>query len=349
MTELWTSNTTPDEIADRLRAASRIALLTHSKPDGDAVGSTLSLARALRHAGKQAWPVYLAPWPRRFDEVVGPTPVIHESHGCFDAPPLDSIDTAVVIDTGSWGQVADARPWLEKRPDRTIVIDHHRHGDADMAALRWIVPEAAAAAELSAHVCIRLLRLPSAADLPGDVAEAVYLGLATDTGWFRFSNTTDRTMSLAAELMRAGVDANRLYRIVEQNDTAGRLRLMGRALNSVKLHEGPLGRDSIASMTLSLRDFAECGANQDDSGGFTDLPQALASVKVVAFFTELEPSAEGHPVTKVSLRSKAGDPWVDVNAVAKSMGGGGHVHAAGMKLKAPMSEALERVLGALRA
>ncbi|MBL8747470.1 MAG: DHH family phosphoesterase [Phycisphaerae bacterium] len=337
----YTTNATLADIAARLRAATSVALFTHSKPDGDAVGSTLSVARALIRLGIKATPVYLAPWPSRMDPIVADTRVVHEKHGCWDEPWLKEVDAAAVLDTGSWGQLADARKWLEPRADITVLVDHHSHGDGDIAHLRYIDPSSASACELAAELCRILLNLDAYRQLPADIAEPIYLGVSTDTGWFRYSNMKPSTLRLAADLIEAGVDHNRLYRQVEQADTPHRLQLIKRALDSLEL----LDQDRAAIMTITKADVTACHASQDEVGGLTDLPQTIGTVRVIAVLTELEPT-----LTKVSLRSKAANPGqreIDVNALLNPFGGGGHFHAAGAKIKLPLAETKAKIARAI--
>lgn len=338
----YVSNATIEQIAARLRDARHAAILTHSKPDGDAVGSSLALARTLTRLGIKALPIFLPPWSPRMDPIVGSTPIIKEARGTWKRDDLADIDCVAIVDTGSWSQVADARAWLEPLRDRAVVVDHHAHGDPDISALRHVDTNAAAAAQLVAEVCRQLLDLPRCAELPLEVAEPLYLGLATDTGWFRHANVTSDVMRMAAELIDAGVDQNRLYRLIEQNDSPKRLLLIQRALASLKL----VSNDRVAIMSVTAADIAACEAGQDELGGLTDLPQSVGTVRAVAVLTELEPL-----LVKVSLRSKAVEPpehSVDVNVIAQTLGGGGHVHAAGAKLKLSLAEARERVTAALQ-
>ena len=351
--EPWGSSATLAEIADRLARAKRIAVLTHSKPDGDAIGSSLALARALIHTGKSvrqggdgggvvvATPLYLGPWPSRFDPLIPPTRIVQEHHACWSEPGLIDADAVAIVDTGSWNQVADARPYIEAHRDVTVVIDHHPHGDGDIAPVRHVDPSAAAAAELIAVVAMRLLGIDSARKLPRDVAEPLYLGIATDTGWFKYPSTTSRTLRLAADLMDAGVDADRLFQMSEQGDTPARLRLIQKALSSLKL----IDHDRAAIMCLSKADFAEAGASDDEYGGIIDLPKAVGTVRAIVLLTELEPG-----LTKASFRSKAsltGNDEVDVNLLAQRFNGGGHKHAAGAKIRMPIGEAADAIARAL--
>lgn len=337
----YTSNAGVEEIVDRLRMAQDVLLLTHAKPDGDAVGGTLALARTLHAVGARATPLYLPPWPQRMDVIVGSTRVVVEHAGVWREPWLERIDAVAIVDTGSWNQVADAKAWLQDRHDRALVIDHHAHGDGDIAPLRHVDASSASACEIVARVCMGLLKVDRASALPKVIAEPLYLGVATDTGWFRYSNMKPTTLRLAADLIEAGVDHNRLYRAVEQSESPRRLMLVRRALESLEF----LDEARAAVITITKKIIDECQASQDEVGGLTDLPQVVGSVRVIAVITEVEDA-----VTKVSFRSKAADEGghaVDVNTMAKQFGGGGHFHAAGAKVKSPLAETRERVVRAL--
>lgn len=334
----WASNATLEQIADRLRAAASVVVTTHSKPDGDAVGATLALARSLNRCGGKATVLYLDPWSSIFDPFIADTPVIHEHRNVWAEPALADPAAVAIVDTGSWNQLADARAWLEPRADRTVVIDHHVHGNPEVASMRCIDPAASSACELVAEVCLKLLGLQRSSELPLDIAEALYLGIATDTGWFRFSNTSAKAMHLAAELLEAGARHSMIYQAVEQNDKPARLKLMARALEHLEF----LDHGRIAMMTIAHRDIVETGATMEDAGGMSDIPNCVGSVRVVAVLTELAPS-----LTKLSLRSKPGAGAVDVNRMAQRFGGGGHFHAAGAKIPLPLREAADAVARAL--
>ncbi len=192
-------------------------------------------------------------------------------------------------------------------------------------------------------MCRLLLNVPSVSKLPVEVATPLFLGIATDTGWFRHSNVTPETMRAAAGLIEAGVYHPRLYEIVEQRDRVSRLRLMAKALNSLELHD----HDRIAVITLTLQDFHDCHAASTDSAGFSELALTAEKVQVCVLITEAFVHPGDGNITKVSFRAKDGPTSMDVNAVAKKLGGGGHVRAAGAKMSAGVAEAKKMVLKAL--
>lgn len=340
-TPSWTTNASLQAIAERIKRSRSLVCLTHSKPDGDAIGSTLALARAAERAGVQATVVYLAPFPPRFQPLIKDTSVIHESESCWSRSELIDADALAILDTGSWNQVEGAHGYIERRSAMAMLVDHHAHGNAEMAAHRHIDTSAASCCELVAELCRLMLHLSSCRELPPEVAEPLYLGVATDTGWFRHSNTTPRTLRLAADLVEAGAPHVALYQLSEQNDQPARLRLIAHAMTNLKL----LDNNRVAIIPLSKKDIEESGSQPDDTGGLVDLPNAVASVRVVATLVEINPA-----LVKVSFRSKPprdDEALIDVNRIAQTFGGGGHVHAAGAKLKMSFDEAVKAVTKAL--
>lgn len=342
----WTTNATLTQMADRLRGSRRVVVLTHLKPDGDAVGSSIALVRALNTPGPwvtpnraEAW--YFGPMPPWLADIAGDTP--YRVLGAEGPPEGAAPDAVVVTDTGSWSQLEPVREWLGARRGMTMVVDHHVQGDADVAELRHIDTKAAAACQIMAEFARLLLSRGSVAELPPAIAEPLYLGLATDTGWFKHSNVNHAVMEAAGQLLDAGADNVRLYQVVEQRETLPRLRLLSRALASLDLHEH--GR--LAVMTLRRTDFQETGAAPGESGGFVDFGQSIAGVQVTAVLTEAAPGEYGPQsgaVTKISLRSKPTEPAVDVNAICKTLGGGGHVRAAGARVASPIDAAKAQVV-----
>ncbi len=339
--DVWATNTTLERVAERLRQAKRVTLLTHSRADGDALGSSLAVARALSLLGVRATPVYAGPWSHQFDNVVADTPILRIGASHQLPPGGEEPDVILITDTGSWNQLSEAADFLRSRREKTIVIDHHLHGDPDVASERVVEERAAAAAQPVAELCRLLLGLGSVGELPPEIANPLFLGVATDTGWFRHANASAEAHALAADLLRAGADHKRLYQDVEQRDRVERLLLMARALHSMEMHAD--GRAAVMSLTRS--DLDEIGADLEDAGGFADLPLGVQTVRVSVMITELEPG-----ITKLSFRSKPAtdeDPLVDVNEIAQAFGGGGHAQAAGARMQASVEEVRRRLVSLL--
>ncbi len=337
----WQTNISHHDAAAWLKEAGRVTLLTHTKPDGDAIGSTLALARSLQIAGIDATPTYAGAAPAWLNEFAGETPTQSLDEGADPAGIIGTPDAITILDTGTWTQLREFEAWLQDRAAHTLVMDHHLHGDPEIADRRIVTTSAAAACEVVAPVCCALIGVETPASLPIEIATPLYLGLGTDTGWFRHSNVTANVMTLASALLSAGVQPAGLFQMVELQDRPPRLRLLGRALSSLSLHN----EDRIAVMTLTEQDFADCEGSRADTGGFADAVQSIGTVRVSAILTA-EPGGDS---TKISFRSKAVDDPVDVNEVARTLGGGGHARAAGARVAAPIDQARSAVLKALGA
>jgi len=342
VSEAWETNCTLEELCEWVRSCRHIAVLTHTKPDGDALGASLGATRAIREAtngrtSAESW--FVDPMPPYYDELVEPD----ESHVLRESDiPERAHDGVLIVDTGSWSQIEPVADWVGERTAITSVVDHHRQGDPDVAARRYIDTSAAAASLIVGRLACLLFGVPDASGLPRRVGEPLLVGLASDTGWFRHSNTDAGAMRFGAELLECGVDHARMFEMCMQRDRPGRLHLKGRALSSLEL----LDAGRVAIMTVTEEDFRSAGATQGDSGGFSDIPLCVASVQVGVVITETS-DAKG-PIAKVSMRSKSGPGAVDVNEAARRLGGGGHARAAGAKMRCSMEEARRRVLEALR-
>lgn len=330
MNEDYISNTTIEELAARIGAAHSALVTTHAKPDGDAFGSTLGLARAMDRRGIATEVWYIPPVPPAFQELAKPTPVQMAGD---DHQPGDDFDLIIVTDTGAWSQMREMELWLSRRTERICIIDHHIQGDVDMSDCRLIDTDAAAASEMIADLIDQL-----GVEITQDIAVPLYLGIASDTGWFRFSNVRARTFRLAARLLEAGVDHPTLYRLSEQSDDPSRLQLLARALSSMQL----LNHGRSVLMTLTRKDYAQCGASPGGTHGFADMPQSIGSVQVVCFLGETDDQT-----VKMSIRSKHGPNAIDVNRIARQFGGGGHARAAGAKIKGTLDEVRTRVIQVL--
>ncbi len=325
----YQSNTTLPQIAAALGRARHVVVTTHAKPDGDAFGAVIALAQALDLAGRSAQRWIIPPLPQSLEVLNKNNAPIYFHEKETDPLPTGPVDAVVVVDTGSWSQLGPLRKWLEPLRSRTIVLDHHLHGD-DVAAMRYVDASAAAVCEIVADLIDQMKQ-------PYDpvIADALYVGLASDTGWFRFSNATPRSHRLAARLLEVGVNHSQLYLELEQSERPQKLLLLTRAMQSLQLLVGA----KVALMTLRAEDFAVTGALQEETERFVDIPQLVADVKVVVLLTEVEPGR-----VRLSFRSKPGAGAVDVNRLAKQFGGGGHARAAGAKVDQPLQAVRDRLI-----
>jgi phosphoesterase RecJ-like protein len=320
------------QILQTLSRCKRILVTTHVRPDGDALGSAAALVLALRQLGIHAEVLLLSHLPRKYAFIFRENDVPH--HDAEQSWPaalsLDSFDALLVVDTGTWSQLPGLRERVENWPKPKIVIDHHLTQE-NWADQKLVVTEAAAAAEIVAEL---LAEAQVRIDRP--IATALYLALVSDTGWFQFSNTRPYTLRLAATLMEAGVDTDRLYQALYQNERAERVALQTRAQQSLELLAG--GR--LAVMRITRQDFQQTRAGVPDTENLINIPLQIATVEVAILITE---PIDSGPV-RVSLRSKG---QMDVARFAEQFGGGGHARAAGLKLNVPFEEAEKKVVDAM--
>lgn len=347
----WVSSSSAAEIADWLAAQARVLLLTHTKPDGDAMGSTLALARALNLRAKNegvpgvtATPWYAGIMPSWSSTLAGGTRTRHEEADGLPDPA--NFEAIAICDTGSWGQLAPFADALKAAPTKTCIVDHHLQGDAEISERRLLDTDAAAVVQPVAEICCRLLGVSSPAELPRDIATPLYFGLSTDTGWFRHSNVGPRVFTLASQLHEAGVDHGRLHAMSEQTDREPRVRLLGRTLSNMRTAcDGRL-----AVMPVTVQDLHDTKAGPGDTGGFQDPVLCIAKVRVVVVLTEVPASGDEPARVKLSFRSKpaveGGPGLVDVNQLAQTFGGGGHAQAAGARPEGSIDEVIDRVIAA---
>lgn len=335
----YTANLTLDRAAELLRTTDGpITVLTHAKPDGDAAGSLVALVTALNAIGKPATGLLVPPVTDAL-RFLADSPAVSIIESPADLP----ADTArlVIVDTGAYSQLGPLADAVRPMLDRTLILDHHLSGDVQ-AADRYIDPTAAAAAEIIATLNDKLFAgrsIPAAASQT--INEALFTGIASDTGWFRFSNVTPNTHRLAADLIAAGVNHTDLYARLEQAERPEKLKLLIRAVESLEL----LADDRAAVMTLCAKDFAETGARTEETERLIDLPQQVGSVQVIALISEAL-TAQG-PQTRISFRSKPLADAVNVAELAAQFGGGGHARAAGAKLDEPIEDVRPRIVAAL--
>jgi bifunctional oligoribonuclease and PAP phosphatase NrnA len=310
---------------EELRQADKLLLTTHENPDGDALGSLLAMHWILQQLGKDSVMFmspgeFPLPWEYRewtFDGMVG-------------EPPADvSERTVVFLDCGN----IDRMPvdFLQQEGVHILNIDHH-HDNTRFGTVNLVVPEASCTAEI-----VWRLGKELGADITPPIADALYVGLVTDTGRFSYENTSPEAHRMAAELIEAGVEPHRVYRRLFEDLPFSRLQLLQRALASVERHDG--GALTIGHVTK--RDFDETGALETDSEGIVDHLRSVEGTKVAVLVRELL-GDDRRDVRKVSLRATDGS--VDVSRIARDLGGGGHRQAAGASTQLPAEE----LVGTLR-
>ena len=315
---------TPEALLQRLRRGRRFVITSHTSPDGDAVGASLGLARLLRALGKAAWVWFHDPLPPLFSGLPGADRV-HVGPEVPAGFPGD-FDAAIVLEcpaperTGLEGSLCEL-PLLN--------IDHHL-GNRLYGEINWVDSSAPAVGEMVHRLATELH-----APFDRDSADLLYLALASDTGGFRFSNTTISAFEAAAALVRAGASPERVTTWLYESQPVAAVRLLGEMLPSLELHDG----GGIATAVLTREMFARAGAQPGDSEGLIDHPRSIAGVAATALLKELP---DGR--FKVSMRSRGA---LDVERVAQGFGGGGHRNAAGCALEGPLAAAKERIVAAL--
>lgn len=306
-----------------LKAGKRLLLGSHYSPDGDAIGSILALGYVLQKMGKEVVLFNRDPVPFNLTFLQGSESIVQK------LPPNDSFDTAIIVDCSEAGRVGGDFERAH-RGAHVVCIDHHVGQISDALAV-IIEPNAAATGELIAKL-IKRMRIP----LDATLAEYLYCTLVVDTGFFRYSNTHEETLHLAAELVRAGASPWKIAHELEENYPAPRFHLLGRALATLEIDKAL----RYASMEVTQKALAESGAAIDLSDEFASYPRSIAGVDIGALFREVDQKR-----TKVSLRSKEG---FDVALIARAFGGGGHIHAAGCTIDADLQTAKQRVKEAIR-
>jgi phosphoesterase RecJ-like protein len=316
------TNTSFAEIAAALRGAKRIAVLSHVRPDGDALGSQLALGISLRQLGKD-----VAIWNE--DGMLEK----YSFMPCAELlvrPPAEpeDFDLGVALDTAVQNRLGIA--FAAVHAPTWINIDHHptnpRYGD-----LNYIDATAPATGQI-------LYELLAMQDLPmnSEIAENLFVAISTDTGSFQYSNTTARTFEIGAELVKCGVNVGRVSQLLYENYPRRRVELLRELLGTMHFE----ANGQVASFSLPLAVARDLGVEPEDNEGLIDHLRAIRGVVVAIFFEEL---LDGK--VRVSMRSKS--EAVDVAAIAQRFGGGGHTLAAGARVRGTLPEVEERLRRAI--
>jgi phosphoesterase RecJ-like protein len=307
-----------DRVSTELRARDRFLLTAHEGPDGDALGSLLGMHQLLTQLGKDSV-MFLG--AKEF-----PLPIEYRFlplEEVFHEPPADMADrTVVFLDCGN----IDRMPvdFLTEGGNDIINIDHH-HDNTRFGDFNLVDVDASCTAEIVYDLAVGF-----GATITKEMASALYVGLITDTGKFMYENTSAHTHRIAADLVEAGVDIDDTYRRLYEHVPIEKLRLVARALEGIQMHcEGRLVLSSITAA-----DYAATGAGEEMTEGVIDHLRSIDGTKVAAVVRDL--GNRGRAARKVSLRSSEGD--VDVSAIARKNGGGGHKRAAGFSTDLELDE-----------
>lgn len=309
MTPVTSPSSPPRELLSTIESGRRFVIASHQRPDGDAIGSAMAMALALVALGKEATvvadappPVFLQPFPQ-----VGDIIITNEVTIAYDA--------AIIMECGDLTRTG------VKGLDLSLVIniDHHP-GNTGYGAINWIDESAAACGEM-------VFRLLDALEAPisKEIATHVYLAVLTDTGSFHFSHISPRTFEAAKRCVEAGADPQWIARTHYDSSSLARIRVFGAVLNAMVIAGG--GRVALLHITRNI--LSEFGATSDDLEGLINFPLTVKEIEAVALLKEV-----GDADWRVSMRSKGA---VDIGAIAKQFGGGGHKNAAGCSTKGDLA------------
>lgn len=309
------------QVVQLIEQKQRFMITSHIRPDGDGLGSGLALYWMLRSLNKDAEVVLRDRVPPAYHVLPGSDQVIVQDDV------TEAYDAAFIIECSDV-----ERPGLASLKDQFVVnIDHHST-TVPFGDINWIDSTAAAVGEMIYNLCKAL-----GVEVTKEIADCIYTALLTDTGSFHFSNTTERTLKIASELVRRGVEPARISEALFYSNSFAKVKLLGLVLSNIQRDES--GR--IAWITMDRSTMCEAEAEEEDADGIVNQALSIGEVEAVAFFKELSSGAY-----RVSLRSKG---KTNVAKVAELFGGGGHRNAAGCRIRGDFSEVRDRVIESLQA
>ena len=315
-------------IAKSLKGIESVAVTTHINADGDGCGSEAALARILMSRGMNVSIVNPTPWPETYDFLLGEDVTDASSLGAAGIRKADLLVVLDISDVKRLGGLADAVRKLRKPK---LVIDHHIPSDEPPSTEILSDTSACATGELIYDVAVTL-----GAEITPEIAVSLYVAMLTDTGGFRFSNTSARCLAVAGQLLAAGVEPEEMYRRLYASHPIGRLHLLRDALATLEVDPAY----GISWISVAAGAAEEYGLRSEDLDGLAEHPRSVGGTKLAIFFRDL-----GHGKIKVSFRSTG---EVDVNAFARQFGGGGHARASGALIPGPIEEVRHSVITAAR-
>jgi phosphoesterase RecJ-like protein len=307
------------QVVELIENKQNFAITTHVRPDGDGIGSSLGLCWLLRSLGKTAEVIVRDSIPISYQSLPGANEIRTVSE-------IDqNYDAVFVIECSDIN-----RPGIKNLENQfTVNIDHHATSE-HFGTVNWIDATASAVGEMIYNLCKAI-----GGRVTKEIAECVYMALVTDTGSFHFPNTTERTLKVASELVKAGVRPAQISEAVYNSYPWSRIELMRQVLDTVKRDDS--GR--VAWMRHSLEMTEKSGAVDGDNSGFVNIPLAAKEVEAVVYMRETFPN-----IYRVSLRSKDG---INVARVAEKFGGGGHKNAAGCRVEGDWNDLEKQLVAAM--
>jgi len=302
-------------------------VVSHIQPDGDAISSTLAVGWMLDKLGKSFTMMNEGPVPSRLGYLWRCGDIIGCGDG--DSEPARRYRCVIAVDCADFARPGPAKRWFAS-DYQLLNIDHHTTNDG-FGDVNLVRPDAAATAEILFELH-RYMNFP----LELDVATALYTGLLTDTGGFRYANTSPQVMEIASTLLQAGVQGADLAEHLLERMSVGQMRMIQRGLSRLQFSDD----SRVSWLWVTSEDLAETGASNEDLEGLVNYPRNIEGVEVGILFKENETKS-----VKVSMRSSG---LVNVAEIARSLGGGGHARAAGVRLTIPLADAMEQVVAQVR-
>ena len=317
-----------ERLAREFRAGRSVVLSTHINADGDGCGSEAALARILTARGMSVRIVNPTPWPDTYEFLLGDDVVDATSEGAAAIHRADMLIVLDISDVKRLGNLADA---VRKFKKTKLVIDHHIPSDEPPSSEILSDTAACATGELIYDVASII-----GAEISPEIAVGLYVAILTDTGGFRFANTSARCLAIAAQLLAAGVEPEEMYRRLYASHPIGRLHLLRDALATLEVDPAY----GISWISVAAGAAEEYGLKAEDLDGLAEHPRSVGGTRMAIFFRDL-----GHGKIKVSFRSTG---TVDVNSFARQFGGGGHARASGALIPGTIEEVRHSVIGAAR-
>ncbi|MBO5733526.1 MAG: bifunctional oligoribonuclease/PAP phosphatase NrnA [Clostridia bacterium] len=306
------------KIAKRLKKAAHIAIFTHQNPDGDALGSSFAVKYALEAIGKKATIYLEKPMPEKFN-------FLGTDYRIADENTQSDADCAIVLDCGEYSRLGATSETCKKIPC-LLCIDHHKTGDT-FGELYYNEPDSAA----TAQIVYQLVNLITK-DVPQKAYEAIYTGMSTDTGHFKFSNVSPKTFKIAAEVLASGINHRKITTIIYDTVKREKMMFLGAATERVELYCN--GR--VAVLDCPGEFLAQFGLTYDDVDELPNIPLNLEGVEASILVKDRDENSK-----RVSLRTK---DVIDVSEVASAFGGGGHKSAAACVLSGNIEENLKKLI-----
>ncbi len=305
-------------IIKAIKDSKKILLTAHINPDGDALGSVLALHKALKSAGKATFPVIDDDFPTLYKFLDGWDEILKFGDQILEES-KDEIDLIIALDCGDVERFGRVSEYFDGK--KVINIDHHISNTA-FGTLNMIDSNAASTGEMVYQI-ISIMGL----EITKEIAEAIYTAIVTDTGQFRYTNTTSVTHQIAGDMINNGVDTAYMYEQIYQNTSKEKMLLSAKALSSLKLYFD----DRVAVLRVTIDDIQKSGATGADTEGIINFGRDISTVEVAVLLKEHEKEK-----IKIGLRSKK---YVDVATISQEIGGGGHVRAAGCTIYGNIDEA----------